>query len=78
MKEVKTYDDVVELASAIEYKIIKEVCSEDTNNMQFVIPYDENCRIDGLETSPANSFNLCDAIRDALLEKLNIKDIHQE
>ena len=69
-----TYDDVVELASHIEHKIIDNVCGEDNENMQYTIPYDKNCKVDGLEVSPPNSFDLHDTIREILLKQFNIED----
>ena len=68
------YDDVVEMAMRIEHKIIDEVCCEDNENMQYTIPYDKNCKVDGLEVSPPNSFELHDAILEVLLDELGIED----
>ena len=42
--------------------------------MQYTISYDKNCKVDGVEVSPPNSFELHDAILEVLLDELGIED----
>ena len=76
-------DDITELAMAIENKILDEVCIEDNKNMQFIIPYDKNCRQAGLDEdgnfrNPPNSWDLHDTIAEYLFKKFGVKNSMEE